>query len=142
MPPGFTVDLLAEGLTNPRNIIAAPNGYLFVAESAAGRVKVLRQGKDGKVNSTTIFADHLRQPFGIAFYPPGANPRFVYIANTDSVIRFPYQSGDLQARGDEQMIVPDLPGGGRLRGGGHWTRDIVFSPDGRKMFVYGRRALK
>ena len=135
VPPGFAVDLLAEVLTNPRKIVAAPNGDLFVAESAAGRVRVLRQGADGKVSSTTIFADHLHQPFGIAFYPPGGKPRFVYIANTDSVIRFPYQSGDLQARGEREMIVPDLPGGGLLRGGGHWTRDVVFSQDGRKMFV-------
>ncbi len=135
VPKGFTVDLLAEGLSNARKIIAAPNGDLFIAESGPGRIKVFRQGKDGKVTSTNIFAEHLRQPFGIAFYPPGPNPKFVYVANTDSVIRFPYQNGDLQTRGAEEMIVPDIPGGGRLRGGGHWTRDIVFSLDGKKMFV-------
>ena len=135
VPAGFTVDLLAEGLSNPRKITTAPNGDLFVAESGPGRVRVLREGPDGKIASTSIFAEHLRQPFGIAFYPPGAHPRYVYIANTDSIIRFPYQDGDLKARGAEEMIVPDIPGGGRLRGGGHWTRDVVFSPDGRKMFV-------
>jgi glucose/arabinose dehydrogenase len=135
VPPGFEVDVLAEGLTNPRKITTAPNGDLFVAESEPGRVKVLRQGVDGKVTSTTIFAEHLRQPFGIAFYPLGPNPRYVYVANTDSVIRFPYQNGDLKARGAEEMVVPDIPGGGRLRGGGHWTRDIVFSLDGKKLFV-------
>jgi glucose/arabinose dehydrogenase len=59
----------------------------------------------------------------------------VYVANTGSVVRFPYQSGDLKARGPAQVIVPDIPGGGQLRGGGHWTRDIAFSRDGRKMFV-------
>ena len=135
VPAGFAVDLLAEGLNNPRKIVTAPNGDLFIAESGPGRVKLLRQGADGKVTNTIIFAEHLRQPFGIAFYPPGPEPKFVYVANTDSVIRFPYRNGDLQARGAEEMIVPDIPGGGRLRGGGHWTRDIVFSPDGRKMFV-------
>jgi len=134
-PAGFKVDLLAEGLNNPRKIITAPNGDLFVAESGPGRIKVLRQGADGKLLSTNVFAENLRQPFGIAFYPPGPWPEFVYVANTDSVIRFPYQNGDLKARGDQQMIVPDLPGGGRLRGGGHWTRDVLFTPDGRKMFV-------
>ena len=75
------------------------------------------------------------QPFGIAFYPAGPNPQFVYVANTDSVVRFPYKNGDLTATGPSETIVPDLPGGGRLRGGGHWTRDIVFSPDNKKMFV-------
>ncbi len=61
--------------------------------------------------------------------------KYVYIANTDSVVRFPYKNGDLEAAGPEQVIVPDLPSFGRLRGGGHWTRDIVFSPDGKRMFV-------
>ena len=134
-PAGFKVDLLAEKLNNPRKIVTAPNGDLFVAESGPGRLKVLRQGADGKVASTTVFADHLRQPFGIAFYPPGPDPRYVYIGNTDSIVRFRYQNGDLTAPGPEEMIVPDIPGGGRLRGGGHWTRDVVFSPDGKKMFV-------
>jgi glucose/arabinose dehydrogenase len=134
VPAGFEVSVLAEKLGNPRKIIMAPNGDLFVAESSPGRVKILRQGADGKIASTSIFAEHLRQPFGIAFFPQGSHPQFVYVANTDSVIRFPYENGDLQARGPEQNIAA-LPGGGRLRGGGHWTRDIVFSPDNSKMFV-------
>jgi glucose/arabinose dehydrogenase len=95
----------------------------------------LRQGKDGNVIVTSIFAEELHQPFGIAFYPPGNHPKFVYVANTGSVIRYPYQAGDLKARGGSEMIVPDIPGGGHLQGGGHWTRDIVFSPDGKRMFV-------
>jgi glucose/arabinose dehydrogenase len=135
VPAGFEVDLIAEKLGNPRKIITAPNGDLFIAESGPGRLKVLRQGADGKVATNTVFVDHLRQPFGIAFYPPGANPQYVYVGNTDSIVRFPYQNGDLTARGPEEMIVPDIPGGGRLRGGGHWTRDVVFGSDGKKMFV-------
>lgn len=127
--PGYKVELWATGLENPRLIRTAPNGDLFFAESDPGRIKVLR----GKEIST--YATGLKQPFGIAFYPPGPNPRFVYVGNTDSVVRFPYQNGDLKARGKEQVVVPDLPGGGRLRGGGHWTRDIAFSLDGKKMFV-------
>ena len=134
-PAGFKVDLLASGFNNPRKIVTAPNGDLFIAESGPGRIKILRQGPDGKVISTNVFAEKLRQPFGIAFYPPGPNPEFVYVANTDSIIRFPYHNGDLKAAGAEQMIVPDIPGGGKLRGGGHWTRDVVFTPDGKKMFV-------
>jgi glucose/arabinose dehydrogenase len=135
VPTGFEADLLAEGLTNPRKIVTAPNGDLFVAESRPGRIKVLRQGKDGKVVSTTVFAERLRQPFGIAFYPPGPDAKYVYIANTDSVVRFSYKNGDLQATGAAEMIVPDISAGGQLEGGGHWTRDVVFSADGKKMFV-------
>jgi len=135
-PPGFTVTEYATGLDTPRLIRTAPNGDLFVAESYAGRVKVLRGiDANGRAQSVTIYATGLRQPFGIAFYPPGPNPRYVYVANTDSVVRFPYEAGDLQARGPQQPVVAQLPGGGRLRGGGHWTRDVAFSLDGRRMFV-------
>ncbi len=83
----------------------------------------------------SVFATGLTLPFGIAFYPPRPNPQYVYVANTDSVVRFPYQNGALQARGPSQTIVPNLPGFGRLRGGGHWTRDLAFSSDGKRMFV-------
>lgn len=134
-PAGFKVDLYATGLHNPRLMRTAPNGDLFVAESDEGDVKVFRGiGKDGKPERTEVFATGLRKPFGINFYPPGRNPQWVYIGNTDSVVRFPYKNGDMKATGPEQKIA-DLPGGGHLRGGGHWTRDIVFSPDGKKMFV-------
>ncbi len=132
---GFEVDLFADNFNNPRKIVTAPNGDLFVAESAPGRIKVLHPGPDGKVATTTVFADGLHQPFGIALFPPGPNPEFVYVGNTDTVVRFAYKNGDLKASGPPQMIVPDLPGGGRLRGGGHWTRDVVFTKDGKKMFV-------
>src|SRR5262249_51103697 len=135
-PAGFKVQLYAKGLNNPRLIRTAPNGDLFVAESNPGQVKVFRGiSSDGSAEKTEVFASGLTQPFGIAFYPPGLDPQFVYIANTDSVVRFPYQKGDLKARGAAQVVVPNLPGGGRLRGGGHWTRDIAFSADGKVMFV-------
>jgi len=135
-PEGFKVTEFAKGLSNPRVIVTAPNGDLFVAESGPGRIKVLRDGdSDGKPDSTTVFAKGLRQPFGIAFYPPGPHPTHVYIANTDSVVRFPYSVGDTEAKGKPETIVPDIPGGGRLTGGGHWTRDVVFSKDGKRMFV-------
>jgi glucose/arabinose dehydrogenase len=135
-PPGYAVTLYAEGLENPRLIRTAPNGDVFVVESRPGRVKVLRgAGAGGKAEVVEVFASGLKRPFGVAFYPLGANPKYVYVGNTDSVVRFPYQSGDLKARGPHEVIVPDLPGGGELRGGGHWTRDIAFSRDGRKMYV-------
>jgi glucose/arabinose dehydrogenase len=134
--PGFTVTLYATGLENPRLVRRAPNGDLFVAESQPGRVRVLRGlGADGKTAAMETFASGLSQPFGIAFYPPGPDPQWVYVANTGSVVRFPYRNGDLKARGEAQTVVPDIPSGGRLTGGGHWTRDIAFSLDGAKMWV-------
>ncbi|MBV8832720.1 MAG: sorbosone dehydrogenase family protein, partial [Acidobacteriaceae bacterium] len=69
-------------------------------------------------------------PFGIAFYPLGDNPQWIYVANTNSVVRFPYKNGDLKASGDRQTIIEKLPAGG-----GHWTRDLAFSPDGTTLFV-------
>ncbi|HEX8352449.1 MAG TPA: sorbosone dehydrogenase family protein [Pyrinomonadaceae bacterium] len=135
-PAGFKVEEFAAGLENPRLIRAAPNGDIFVAESRPGRVRVLRAAAGaGKAETVEVFAEGLRRPFGIAFYPPGPEPRYVYVANTDSVVRFPYRAGDLKARGAAEVVVPDLPGGGQLRGGGHWTRDVAFSLDGRRMFV-------
>jgi Glucose/sorbosone dehydrogenases len=58
---------------------------------------------DGKPDVTETFAErNLNKPFGIAFYPPGDDPQFLYVANTDGVIRFPYRNGDLKARGPAQ----------------------------------------
>jgi glucose/arabinose dehydrogenase len=136
-PRGFKVELFAHDLSNPRKIVTAPNGDLFVAESGANRVKILRAPDGaGAAQTTSVYAEGLRQPFGIAFYPSGPSPQWVYVANTDSVVRFPYHNGDLKAAGDAQDVVPTgIPGGGRLRGGGHWTRDLAFSPDGKTMLV-------
>jgi glucose/arabinose dehydrogenase len=135
-PKGFKVTEFATGLTNPRKIITAPNGDLFVAESGPGRIKLLRDADgDGKPELTTVYATGLSQPFGLAFYPPGPKPTHLYVGNTDSIVRFAYQEGDSKAEGKPETIVPDIPGGGRLQGGGHWTRDVVFSLDGKRMFV-------
>jgi len=129
--PGYTVKLYAEGLENPRLMRTAPNGDLFVAETGPGRIRVLR-GHDGsgKPQEMEVFAAELNKPFGIAFYPSGPNPQFVYVANTDSIVRFPYQVGDLKARAAKETVVADA-----FPGGGHSTRDLVFSPDGKKMWV-------
>ena len=135
-PVGFVVQLHADGLEDPRLIRTAPNGDLFVAESKPGRIRVLRGvGPGGRAAQVSTFARGLRKPFGIAFYPPSGEPRWVYVGDTDAVVRFPYVSGDLVARGPRETVVPDLPAGGLLRGGGHWTRDVAFSLDGKTMFV-------
>jgi len=134
--PGFSVSAFATGLTNPRLVRTAPNGDLFVVESRLGRIRVLR-GIDahGHVLKMEVYTTGLTDPFGVAFYPLGPNPSWMYVANTDSVVRFPYRNGDLRASGKPETVVARLPGGGRLRGGGHWTRDLAFSKDGARLFI-------
>ena len=129
-PKGFTVNLYATGLNNPRLMRPAPNGDIFLAETAAGNIKVFRgMTSDGKPKEVHVFATGLNTPFGIAFYPLGPNPQWVYVANMDSVVRFPYRNGDVTASGPAQHL-DDLPSGGH-----HRSRDVQFSPDGKKMYV-------
>jgi glucose/arabinose dehydrogenase len=130
-PPGFKVGLYAQGLDTPRELRTAPNGDIFVAENHLGSVLVFRGLKaDGTYEQKSEFATGLVQNFGIAFYPLGKDPKWVYIGNTGSVVRFPYKNGDLKASGPSETIVASLP-----KGGGHTTRDLAFSPDGTKLFV-------
>jgi len=131
-PAGFKVELyVVAGLKSPRKIMTAPNGDFFVADSSAGEIKVFRGiAKDGKPEKSSTFAAGLNRPFGIAFYPLGADPEWIYIGNTNGVVRFAYKNGDMTASGKAEKIIPELPAGG-----GHWTRDVVFSKDGKRMFV-------
>ncbi|WP_242617938.1 PQQ-dependent sugar dehydrogenase [Edaphobacter modestus] len=128
--PGFKVEQYATGLENPRLIRTAPNGDAFVAETAKGQIRVFRGiTADGKPEMTSVFATGLNKPFGIAFYPQGPNPKWIYIGNLDSVVRFPYKNGDVKASAEPEHIA-DIPGGR-----GHTTRDVRFSLDGKKMWV-------
>ena len=130
VPSGFKIELLAEGLSGPRVLRVAPNGDIFVAETWAGRIRVLRTGEGGaKVVRNETFASGLNRPFGIAFFPNGDNPQWLYVANTNSVVRFPYHAGELRASGRPEMVA-NLP-----HGYGHFTRDIVFTPDNKRMLV-------
>ena len=128
LPPGFEVAAYAEGnLEEPRWLALAPNGDVFVAESRAGRITILRDAnKDGTPEERLVFATGLTQPFGMAFWRD-----YFYVANTDSVVRFKYRSGQSKAEGQPEKIA-DLPGKGYRQ---HWTRNIIFSPDGSKMYV-------
>lgn len=129
VPSGFRVAKFIDGLTTPRNVKIAPNGDIFVTESRAGRIRVLRPSGDNTAAATvSTFASGLDLPFGMAFFP-AANPQFLYVAQTGSVIRFPYGAGDLTARGDASKVVDGLPTGG------HWTRDIVFGPRQQTLFI-------
>ena len=131
VPPGFKVELFAEGLSGPRIIRTAPNGDIFVAETNAGRIRVLRTAEGAtKPDVNEVFASGLERPFGIAFFPAGDNPQWVYVANAGSVVRFAYRSGDLKAAKKPEKIVASLP-----HGPGHSTRDIVFTPDNARMLV-------
>jgi glucose/arabinose dehydrogenase len=132
--PGFKVELYASGLDVPREMRTAPNGDVFVAETHKGEIKVFRGvTNDGKPEASSTFASGLYHPFGIAFYP-SENPQWVYIADTDSVKRFPYHVGDLKATGPAQTIIAEIfPNAHHMEG--HTTRDVVFSPDGKKMYV-------
>jgi len=136
-PRGFQVSEFATGLRNPRKIVTAPNGDLFVAESMPNRIRLLRDADgDGKPEVNAIFATGLNRPFGIAFYPSGPEPKYVYVGNTDSVVRIAYQNGDTKARSPAEVIVKDIPSGReQVGGGGHWTRDLAFSKDGKALFV-------
>ena len=129
--PGFAVAPFAE-IKGARLMRTAPNGDIFVAATDANRIEVLRAA-DGaaKPSEVKTFAEGLDRPFGIAFYPAGPNPKWVYVANNDSVVRFPYQSGDLLARGPAEVLVPRLTVDKR----GHSTRDVAFSADGKRMLV-------
>ncbi|CAN5585431.1 sorbosone dehydrogenase family protein [soil metagenome] len=137
VPAGFKIEQYAAHFQDPRVLLTAPNGDIFVTESRANQIKVMRdQDGSGKPDTTQIFTENdLNKPFGIAFYPPGPEPQYLYVANTDGVIRFPYRNGDLKARGRAEKLGAHLSPGGLLRGGGHWTRDLVFSPEGKKMYV-------
>ncbi|PBC22351.1 MULTISPECIES: sorbosone dehydrogenase family protein [unclassified Mesorhizobium] len=130
LPPGFSAELIASGIDNPRAVRVAPNGDLFVADSEANQIRVYRLAKDSaKPAEDRIFAGNLNQPYGIAFYPPGDDPQWVYVANSDSIVRFAYRSGDLKASGEPEIIVANIPSNH------HWTRDIVFSPDGKTLYL-------
>ncbi|RAZ90093.1 sorbosone dehydrogenase family protein [Mesorhizobium hawassense] len=130
LPPGFSVELVASGIDNPRVVRVAPNGDLFVADSKANQIRVYRLAEgSAKPAETSVFAEGLTRPYGIAFYPPGDKPQWVYVANSDSVVRLPYRDGDLEASGKPQTIVAKIPANH------HWTRDIAFSPDGKTLYL-------
>jgi glucose/arabinose dehydrogenase len=127
VPPGFKVSVFAKGFTQPRWLAVAPNGDVFVADSAIGEVVVLQDPQSrGSVQSREIFADRLNLPFGIAFHDD-----YVYVANTNEVVRFRYDPKTSQRLGEAEHVL-DLPGMGYNQ---HWTRSLTFSPYGEKLFI-------
>ena len=130
VPDGFRVEMVASGLAQPRVIRVAPNGDLFVANSKANEVRVYRVPPGSSTPAISeVFATGLHQPYGIAFYPPGPYPTWMYVGNSDGVVRFRYQNGDLNATGSPETIIS------HILWTHHWTRDIVFSADGTRLLL-------
>ena len=128
--PGFSVNLYASGLNTPRAMKQAPNGDVFLAENGAGQIRVYRGvGDAGKPPKESVFSTGLGPVFGMAFYPPGNDPKWLYASNVTTVVRFAYNRNDLTASGKPETVISGLPNGG------HVTRDLAFSPDGKSLFV-------
>jgi glucose/arabinose dehydrogenase len=128
LPPGFAISVYAEGgFSEPRWMALAPNGDVFLADSAAGAVFVLRDTKGAGVADTRFtFETKLHRPFGMAFWRD-----YLYVANTDSLVRFKYRPGQTQSEDFPQKVC-DLPAGGY---NAHWTRNVIFNGEGSKMYV-------
>lgn len=127
VPPGFKVSVFATGFVEPRWLAVASNGDVFVADSAAGKVIVLHGlSAQGGAESGAVFADQLNLPFGIAF-----RGDYVYVADTNEVLRFRYDPGTSKRLGGAEHIL-DLPGQGYHQ---HWTRSLAFSRDGQGLFI-------
>jgi glucose/arabinose dehydrogenase len=132
VPMGFDVTTYSEGdYQNPRWIIEGANGDLFLADSRANNIYLLRDtNKDGKIDNASerfTFATGLKMPFGMAIQNV-AGQTYFYVGNTDSIVRFKYKAGQTKLEGEAEKLI-DLPPGG------HWTRNILFSRDGKKMYI-------
>ncbi len=128
VPPGFQVNVFADGLANARWMAVAPNGDVFLAEPSAGRITVLRDADgDGTAEVKRPFIENQRQVHGMAFQ--GGN---FYFSNPASLYRVPYKEGDLQATAQPQVLGGQNSLGD---GAGHFTRNLAVSPDGRGLFV-------
>lgn len=151
-PEGFVVSRFAEGMKSPRNIVVAPNGDVIVvlsnsqrtrveqaANVASGKAQTEVQGKsvntimlfrdankDGKPEVVSTFLTGLNQPFGAAFIGNS-----FYVANTDGVWMYPYQTGDTEIKGEGKKIVA-LPAGGYNN---HWTRNLIVNAAKTKIYV-------
>ena len=129
VPPGFTVNVFADGLDAPRWLALTPSGDVLVTETKQNRIRLLRTNGDGVVSIRKTFAsaeNGLDIPFGMAF----ANGSF-FLGNTNAVLKFPYTKGQQQLTGTGQRIAALTPGGYNQ----HWTRNVVASPDGKKLYV-------
>jgi glucose/arabinose dehydrogenase len=132
VPKGFKVSMFAADTGKARLALRAPNGDIIVSEAGKGQVSILRPGSGGdKADSSSVFATGLSRPYGLALWPSGPNPKYLYVANVNSVVRFPYTAGDLKAKGEPETVVEKIA----ETGGGHVTRTLAFSKDDKTMFL-------
>jgi glucose/arabinose dehydrogenase len=152
--PGLRVAAFATGLTHPRWLYVLPNGDVLVAETngpaqpvkgikdwfmkvvmkqaGAGvpspeRISLLRDANgDGVAETRTVFLQGLRSPFGMTLVGED-----LYVADTDALLRFPYRTGETSIAA-APVKVRDLPG---LPIDYHWTKNVIASPDGAKLYV-------
>ncbi len=130
VPPGFVVNVFADGLDAPRWLALTPNGDVLVTETKQNRIRLLRDTNgDGVADAKNTFAsaaNGLNRPLGMAF----ADNSF-FLGNTDAVLRFAYAKNQQEITGTATKIA-DLPASGYNN---HWTRNVVVSPDGNKLYV-------
>ena len=132
VPAGFKVEVFAKDLPGARNMRIAPNGDIFLSQTQSNRITVLRPSADGaSVAQLSTFAQGLNLPYGMAFVP-AADPKWLYVAEMNRVVRYAYQPGDSVASGVPEVVVPQLYSS---KASGHFTRDLAFSLDGKRMFV-------
>ncbi len=131
IPTGFKINLFASDPDKGRLMIKAPNGDVFLSEPGKGKIKILRSLTGETADTINVFASGLDRPFGIAFYPSGPNPKYLYVATVNSIVRLPYANGDLIASAPPEIIVPVLT----AAKGAHSSRTLTFSADDKIMFL-------
>jgi glucose/arabinose dehydrogenase len=130
VPNGFKVSVLAD-TGKARYALRAPNGDILLADTGKGEIRILRPGSGGDtVAADSVFATGLSHPYGLALWP-ATQPKYLYVANVNSVVRIPYTTGDLKAKGKLETVVEKLA----ETAGGHTTRTLAFSKDGKTLFV-------
>ncbi|MGE3247405.1 MAG: sorbosone dehydrogenase family protein [Beijerinckiaceae bacterium] len=128
-PEGFYVSLFGQGFDGPRSLRVAPNGDVFLAESSSGQIRIARPSGDlRKRQRFSVFAKGLDNVYGLALWPPGPKPRYLYAAVPSGIVRMAYMPGTTRA-GKIEWIYRGFASGG------HWTRDIAFSQDGKRLFA-------
>jgi glucose/arabinose dehydrogenase len=131
VPKGFKVGIFAGDMGRSRLSLRAPNGDIILTEAGKGQVLILRSKGGEKAESTSVFATGLTRPYGLALWPSGPNPKYLYVANINSVVRIPYTVGDLKAKGEPETVVGKISD----TTGGHVTRTLAFSKDDTTLFL-------
>jgi glucose/arabinose dehydrogenase len=124
VPQGFRVNLFAKDFKEPRWLTVAPNGDIFLADTGTGEIVVLRDTQNiGGAQEREVFSSGMNRPFGIAFHET-----YVYVGNMNELLRFRYDPKTSKRLGEKEHLL-DLPSGG------HNTRSLAFSADGKHLFI-------